>query len=562
MIKRYLVVCMFFLLIVSTLGPLSFGYKLSEKNSILENYNSYNEEEVFGYGPILNYEDNSFESEKTNNLNEPSNPLNNPPMDSPWPMFKHDIRHTGRSPYNTSNISGDVKWWFKIDSYIWGAPVIDNNGDIYFGGTNLYAIYSNRTLKWSCNIDGVIDSGPAIDENGVIYVGSIWGWPNFLYAIYTNNGSLKWKFETGDAIYSSPAIGDDGSIYFGSEDDYIYAVYPNGTLKWKYLTSVAVLSSPAIGDDGTVYCGSHDGYLYAFYPDNGIVKWKFGTGNWVRVSPCIGDDGTIYCVSLDNYLYALYPNGTLKWKTYVGAGTHPTIGYDGTIYCGYDSLFAVNPVNGSVKWTFDVGGTIRGASPCVSTDGTIYFGTSDGGELFALNSDGTLNWKCKIGECESAPCIGSDGTVFVGNAVDENGGYSQGYLYAFNELEPNAPSATKIHGPISGSKFTNYSYMFQSTSPLENELYFFINWDDRRNTGWIGPYHSGERIMLNHSWNDETTFTIVAWVKDTENRMGPRSEFDVTIPRYKICSSSLLLRFLDRFPFLERLLQIHSHNSF
>ena len=185
------------------------------------------------------------------------------------------------------------------------------------------------------------------------------------------------------SVLSSPAIGADGTIYFGVESDgnppmgAIIALYPNGTLKWRYNTNHVVYSSPVIGEDGTVYCGCHDNYLYAFYPENGTVKWKYKTGHWIRASPCIGDDGTIYVVSLDNYLHALYPNGTLKWTTYVGAGTSPTIGQDGTIYAGYSTLYALNPVDGSVKWTFPVGGAIRGGTPCNSVDGTIFFGTDN-----------------------------------------------------------------------------------------------------------------------------------------------------------------------------------------
>ena len=30
----------------------------------------------------------------------------NGPMDSAWSMYMHDVRHTGRSPYNTTNNEG------------------------------------------------------------------------------------------------------------------------------------------------------------------------------------------------------------------------------------------------------------------------------------------------------------------------------------------------------------------------------------------------------------------------------------------------------------------------
>ena len=33
-------------------------------------------------------------------------------MDSAWPMYCHDTRHTGRSPYSTADNPGLVKWLF------------------------------------------------------------------------------------------------------------------------------------------------------------------------------------------------------------------------------------------------------------------------------------------------------------------------------------------------------------------------------------------------------------------------------------------------------------------
>ena len=561
MIKRYLVVCVFFLLVVSSIGPLSFGYKLSEKNSLLENYDSYNDEEVFGYSPILNYEDNSFESKKTNIVNEPFNPLNSPPMDSPWPMYCHDTRHTGRSPYSTADNRGIEKWRFDTIDRVTGSSVIDDEGVIYVAAHDLFAVYPNGTLKWRFETPFWMEMAPAIDENGVIYVGTVYADDNYLYAIYTSNGSLKWKFNPGNHIASSPAIGDDGTIYFGCYNGNIYALYPNGTLKWVYTTGYVVLSSPAIGPDGTIYCGSHDYNLYALYPNNGTLKWKFLTGYYVRASPCVGDDGTVYCVSRDGYLYAIYPNGTMKWQTYVHAGASPTIGWDGTIYAGWKDLYAVNPDNGSVKWIFDPGEgrTIEEATPCNSLDGTIYFGTHisystqpDGGELIAVNPDGTERWRIMLATdwIMSAPAIGSDGTVYVGSFNDGTTPYAWGYLHAIKELDPDAPSAPVIDGPTWGRIKKTYKFTFNSISPLGRDVYYFIDWGDRSGTKWAGPYASGEEAMINHSWSYKRTFTIKAQAKDTENLWGPISTFNIKIsnPRSRVFNDSLFLRFLQQFP--------------
>jgi outer membrane protein assembly factor BamB len=529
-IKRYLVIGVFFLLIISSIGSLSFGYKLSKKEILIDN------------------------SSKPQSLD-------GPPMDSPWPMYCHDVRHTGRSPYSTADNSFYNKWWFKSDEYIEGSGAIDKNGVIYFSGVegnNVYlcALFPNGTLKWKCKIDWPVSSSPVIAEDGTIYVGdknNAWG---KLYSI-SPNGTLNWKLHTYGAIYSSPAIGSDGTIYVGDGWNSINAVNPNGTFKWRYPTGNAVLSSPAIGDDGTVYCGSHDNYLYALYP-NGTLMWKYKLEDFIRTSPCIGDDGTIYVGSYK--IHALYPNGTVKWITDVGGGTSPTIGHDGTIYAGYSTLYAVNPVNGSVKWTFPVGGgAIRGGTPCNSVDGTIFFGTDNamnGGDIVAVNPDGTLRWRkhiCDYGwGVEFAPIIGEDGTVYVGTS-DKEFVYSGavrnfGYLYAFNNMDPNAPIAPEINGPNKGKKGIEYPYTFKSTSPMGRDLYYYIEWGDGDWTTqwWIGPYNSGETIVLNHTWPNEDEYTIRVRCKDTENLWGPFSEFSVSItPKSRTSFSSLFLRFLE-----------------
>ncbi|MBN2066622.1 MAG: PQQ-like beta-propeller repeat protein, partial [Candidatus Thermoplasmatota archaeon] len=188
-------------------------------------------------------------------------------MDSPWPMYGHDARHTGRSPYSTID-TWDLIW--RVPTHHWAccSPAIDNDGIIYIGTYPLYAVYPNGTLKWECDLDGLVESSsPAIDENGVIYIGTAHV-GNYLHAI-NPNGTLKWKYPAG-AVYTSPAIASDGTIIFSDTNNWnIIALYPNGTQKWEHHTNHVIYSSPAIGQDGTVYCGSHDNYVYALYPNNG-----------------------------------------------------------------------------------------------------------------------------------------------------------------------------------------------------------------------------------------------------------------------------------------------------
>ena len=553
-------------------------------------------------------------------------------QNSSWPMYCHDTRHTGRSPYSTVDNSGNELWSFNTIGWAVGGPTIDENGTIYIGSYYLDAVYPNGTLKWRYLSDHGIYCAPAIDESGVIYFGDIYG-DGYLYAIYPN-GILKWRYYAGGDIFSSPAIGNGGVIYFGCGGGYppigaIIAVYPNGTLKWKYDTNHVVYSSPVIGPDGTIYCGCHDTYLYAINPDNGTLKWKYKTGDWLMASPSIADDGTIYIVSLDEFLYAIRPNGTLKWKTNVGSGTSPTIGQDGTIYCGGYGLYAINPINGSVKWIFDVQGTIEGGTPCNSVDGTIYLGTSTGGDIIAVNPDGTEKWRRHIGVyVDSPPAIGKDGTVYIGS----DGAPGEGCLYAFGRgpLEAKAdgpcygfinhpvqfagtatggykpyswlwnfgdghtsgeqnpthtyanlgnytvtltvtdnttntstdltwawiqetntpPNIPTINGPPRGKPGVSYEYTFMSSDPEGTPVWYYIEWGDGTNSGWIGPYTSGHEIIVNHTWNKRGTYTIQAKAKDGYGAESGWGTLSVKMPINNNAVYSPLLQLLERF--LER----------
>lgn len=561
------------------------------------------------------------------------------PIDSAWPMKCHDTHHTGRSPYGTANNSYYELWRYKFDYTADADPVIGEDGTIYLGGSYkdmvycFVAINPNGTLQWRYRTEGLIwNMCPSIAEDGTIYICS---WDGYLHAV-NPNGTRKWRFFTNNEIVSDPAISEDGTIYFGTlwgtgGGGKIFAVNPDGSEKWRYKTGYSIISDPAIGDDGTIYIGSSDDYLYAMNP-NGTLKWRFKTGDWVRAPPSIAEDGTIYISSYDDYLYALYPNGTLQWKTEKGYGsdTNPSIGSDGTIYVSrINKLYAINP-DGSKKWEFNLGGSVKKSSSAICADGFIYLGIEigdmKGGEIVAVNPDGTERWRKRLSNCwiDSSPCIDEDGIIYIvstngghsvlhafgtggeviadangpyyglinmplnfsGSALygyppyswhwdfedggtsdeqnpshiydnpgnytvilnvsDDSGNTSEDSTWAWIQESNNPPDKPSIDGEINGKMETSYDYNFTSTDPEGLHIWYYVEWGDGQNTGWIGPYMSGETITKSHTWWAKGEFTIRCKAKDPYGDESEWGTLEISMPNNKRGNNMLLLRFLER----------------
>ena len=567
--------------IVSSFAPLSFGTNIdSREQTKTEDYNFeyylYPEYVAREKYPELfsqsekDYNNEDLECLKNENLNpSPTNIIENPvqslngPMDSAWPMYGQDIRHTGRSIYNSSDNPGYVRWLFDTSAEARGGTIIDNEGMIYIGADNLFAVYPNGTKKWEYDTPFIIVSTPAIDENGIIYIATDWETPNYLFAINSSNGKLKWKYKMG-WTWSSPNIGDDGTIYIGDFDDNLHAIYPNGTRKWVFNAGQSITSSPGIGLDGTIYFGSIDDHVYALYPNNGTVRWKYNTGSWVHGTPTIEDDGTVYIGSDNGNLYAFYPNnGTIKWHCPIGSvWGSPVLDENGILYVGVyeEKFYAIYP-NGTIKWVFDDCDEIWWTSASISNDDIIYFGSNrdihkaKGGDLISLNPDGTERWRIEIASdyIMSPPAIGEDGILYVGSWNNKYQSGTWGCLNAIGPFDPDAPTAPVITGQTSGIPDKEYEYKFKSTSPVNRDIYYYINMGDNTIKNWFGPFSSGEEIAINHTYTQKKTYIIKSQAKDTDNRWGPWAELEVIIPRDKGTSYSFFLQFLERFPLLKQL---------
>ncbi len=70
------------------------------------------------------------------------------------------------------------------------------------------------------------------------------------------------------------------------------------------------------------------------------------------------------------------------------------------------------------------------------------------------------------------------------------------------------PEIPSIEGPSRGRVGREYRYTIVTVDPDGDDIYYYIDWGDNTNTGWIGPYKSGEEVTLNHKWSRRGVYTI------------------------------------------------------
>jgi len=44
---------------------------------------------------------------------------------------------------------------------------------------------------------------------------------------------------------------------------------------------------------------------------------------------------------------------------------------------------------------------------------------------------------------------------------------------------------------------------------------YFVDWGDGSDTGWIGPYDSGEQVIQSHQWSKKGSYTIQVKARDS-----------------------------------------------
>ena len=339
------------------------------------------------------------------------------PAPSAWPMFQHDVQHTGQSTHDGATCP-NVVWTRKLAGKVLAAPAL---------------------------------GGP--DEGDALFVAAA-KYP--LCALDPATGDVRWcdtdqQGKLPDV--SSPALGNGGLAYVGTRDNDFWAIAvpppaaSSATVAWreKICTDGDVSTPPILDDDGVVFMGSNSlagGTLMAMCPGSDRrVKWCVNPlgGTLRNVSPALSPShDRLYVTYLGAVLVALDPaTGSVLWRATLQTQrnnlrspnytpvVHPLTG---RVYVGLDTgLFVVDPgplagppVAAMLYPTRDLRGERIQAPPALDAGrGRLYFGASRGNRstFYAIGLDGTLLWqRDDLGKGRfrnTPPVLDASGRVYV-----------------------------------------------------------------------------------------------------------------------------------------------------
>jgi len=261
---------------------------------------------------------------------------------------------------------------------------------------------------------------------------------------------------------------------------------------------------------------------------------------WKKVEPAVESD------------YEFTP-----YQATVADGTNPSIAAYGTnvaiVYHNGGQIMCVYSSDDGETWSQPV--TIGpGQYPDVYAQGsTLYAGYVNNGNLYIVTSDdGGATWSAPsqkndqdgavVAE-ENCIDVHSAGVVWVD---DRNGAYN--IFYAPLTSAPDKPTLT---GPTSGRIKREHEFTATTTDPTGSDVWYFFDWGDGTDSGWLGPYSSGTGVTEGHTWTEEADVTVRAKAKNEGGTESEWADLAFSAPKNKL----IIWSFLEKFPILGNFLK-------
>ena len=109
------------------------------------------------------------------------------------------------------------------------------------------------------------------------------------------------------------------------------------------------------------------------------------------------------------------------------------------------------------------------------------------------------------------------------------------------------PDAPSIKGPSEGITGESYKFSATTNEPDGENIYYFFDWEDGTDSGWLGPFDSGETVNVTHIWNKQNNYYVKVRAKDEHGITSDWGTLKINIPRNrKIIISNLLQMILKK----------------
>ena len=430
-----------------------------------------------------------------------------------------------------------------------GGYIITGYTDSYGAGNWdvwLIKTYSNGYVDWDCTFGGQNDdAGYSVrqtNDGGYILISSTCSygagnWDGWLIKT-DSNGYKRWDRTFGwrnlDIGCSVQQTSDDGYIITGETESYgaggrnvwLIKVLPEGN----HPPETPSISGPTSGVTNTTYTF----YVSATDPDGDTVRYLWDWDGDMNV-----DQETSWYPSEE--LVSASHSWSIPDKYYIGVKAEdvnggqsefsslrvdissnppytpakpsgPNSGHTWITYIFYTSTTDPDDDNVNYGWDWGDGSPIEWTdfySSGVTVDITHFWETG-----------GTYNVKVKAKDIHGAesgffsPWL----TVVISNDVNDP------------PVKPSRPSGTTI-----GRIGVYYTYSSYTTDPNGDQIYYLFDWGDDTDSGWIGPYNSGQSVDMAHKWNSKGNFPVKVKAKDIHGDESVWSvPLSVSMPKLKL----------------------------
>lgn len=430
-------------------------------------------------------------------------------------------------------LSTDGETWDPFVS-IEGEDISDYPSFDYWGGGRFCGTFSGtEALQYLLDAQDVTDPEAAIDL--IYWDWSDNGWSDFKeFDIACHNSQNEWEYGIMSTVattdYEGWEVEDGPHMFFRSPDE-----EGTGYISWDIYPGCAHSAASIDKSTDTIY-NAYD------YFNEDTARWNILVWKRDFSDPLEGDSEII---EIESDYYAQYPTvGANNENVIVIAESEENINVDLVCYYSDDagetwetSYVTDTPEDEKAPNLLMIGSNT--ASVIFVKEGNLYISTTE---------DGGATWS-------SAIKVNEEGTVFEeyrtadtcdGAAVwtDTRDGNKDIYFATLGNA-PNKPS--RPDGPTSGKTRRSLTYSTTSTDPNGDQIYYWFDWGDGSNSGWVGPYDSGEEASESHRWTAQGDYEIKVKAKDTSDNESPWSDpLTVSLPRSRMPFLNLIQKLFGR----------------